>query len=341
MKIRNIDIQKSMEDFNVQGLSVSVIEDRQVISTQSFGILEKDTEKGVTNQTIFSACSISKFVTAMLVMKLTEEGIIDLDEDVNKSLFSWKVPDNQFTNRVTLRHLLSHQAGIIDPEDSFGEWKVKDGVPSMMEILGGTTPYCNLPIEVKYEPGSEFHYSDAGFCIIQQVIEDVMNTSFQQVMFQHLFKPLKMDNSRVDTKIPEQKLFSSGHNKKGQVVKPKYPIYPYPAASGVWTTSSDLSQVVLELMNALNGESKLGISKTLAKDMITGQGGKSWTGLGLFLEGAGNELEITSLGWGVGFQSMLFANPYIGTGAVIMTNTELGVHQMDGIIGDIYESLTS
>ena len=94
-------------------------------------------------------------------------------------------------------------------------------------------------------------------------------------------------------------------------------------------------------MNAVKGESKVGISESLAKEMITPQRGKSWTGLGVFLEGSEKELEITSLGWGVGFQCMMVAFPYLEKGAVIMTNAELGVHQMEGIIGEIYKSLLS
>src|SRR5699024_11819555 len=119
----------------------------------------------------------------------------------------------------------------------------------------------------------------------------------------------------------------------------KYPIYPYPAASGLWTTSVDLAEIVLELMHAKKGESRIGISEGLAKEMITPQKGKSWAGLGVFLEGSGIDVEITSLGWGVGFQSMMAAFPYLEKAAVIMTNAELGVHQLEGIIGEIYKSL--
>ena len=139
----------------------------------------------------------------------------------------------------------------------------------------------------------------------------------------------------------DKREFSCGHTKTGNLVEGKYPIYPYPAASGLWTTSLDLAVLVLELMNALKGESKIVISENSDKEMITSQRGKSWAGLGVFLEGSEKELEITSMGWGVGFQCMLVAYPHIEKGAVIMTNAELGVHQMDGIIGEIYKSFIS
>ncbi|WP_042221629.1 serine hydrolase domain-containing protein [Oceanobacillus manasiensis] len=343
MSLKDIDIPKRMKHYNVPGLSLTLIENNQMIFTENYGVLDARDNKIVTTDSIFSACSISKFLTAMLVTKLTEQGLLDLDEDVNVSLVSWKVPSNAFTEnkKVTLRNLLSHQAGIIDPKGSFTELDLTIGTPSMFDLLAGNTPYCKESIEVTYEPESEFHYSDAGYCIIQKLVEDVTGESFQNVVDEFLFKPLTMGNSTLDMKqlATNSEVFSSGHHKNGELVEGKYPIYPYPAASGLWTTSIDLTKLAIELMNALKGESKIGISARRAKEIISPQGGKTWSGLGVFLEGSEKELEVTSLGWGIGFQCMMVLFPNMGKGAVIMTNAELGVHQMEGIIGEIYTSL--
>jgi CubicO group peptidase (beta-lactamase class C family) len=339
----HINIEERMKYHNVIGLSVSLISSGQISRIENYGLLEAGTNKKVDKNTIFSACSISKFLTALLVLKLTEQGILDLDEDVNKRLGSWKIPHHIFTDNkvITLRNLLNHQSGIIDPEGSFMELNPNIGIPSMVEILEGTTPYCKVPIEINYEPGSDFHYSDAGFCIIQQLIEDVTGKPFEEVVKELIFHPLKMKNSTFSLHIPDllDRDFSSGHNKYGRLIDGKYPIYPYPAAAGLWTTTTDLSQLMLELMNALYHKSKIGISSNKIKEMITVQGGKSWTGLGVFLDGSEEEIEISSLGWGVGFQCMMVAYPHLGTGLLIMTNTDLGVHQLKGIIGEIYHSL--
>jgi len=345
VKLKNINIQERMKHYNVQGLSITLLEGGEISGTDNYGLLEVESNRKANEDSIFSACSISKFLTGILVMKLVEEGLLDLDDDVNENLKSWKVPENDFTKnkKVTLRNLLSHQSGIKDPEGSFPELKSKIGVPSMVELLEGKTLYCKTPIDVKFEPESEFDYSDAGFCIIQQLIEDVTKKPFDQVLSEQIFEPLGMENSHFNrtTLEVDRQNFSCGHNKNGELVDGKYPIYPYPAASGLWTTSLDLAELVLELMNAVKGESKVGISESLAKEMITPQRGKSWAGLGVFLEGSEKEIEITSLGWGVGFQCMMVAFPYLEKGAVIMTNAELGVHQLEGIIGEIYKSLLS
>ncbi|RIU94786.1 serine hydrolase domain-containing protein [Oceanobacillus picturae] len=343
MNLKDIDIPKQMKHYNVPGLSLTLIENNQISITENYGVLEARENKNVTTTSIFNACSISKFLTVMLVMKLTEQGLLDLDEDVNEKLVSWKVPRNAFTEnkKVTLRNLLSHQSGIIDPKGSFTELDSTIGSPSMFDLLAGNTPYCKESIEVTYEPESEFHYSDAGYCIIQQLVEDVTKKSFQQVVNEFLFKPLAMENSTLDMKriATNSEDFSCGHYKYGEVVEGKYPIYPYPAASGLWTNSIDLAKLAIELMNALKGESKIGISARRAKEIISPQGGKVWSGLGVFLEGSEKQFEITSLGWGIGFQCMMVLFPNMEKGAIIMTNAELGVHQMEGIIGEIYTSL--
>ncbi|KMJ59577.1 hypothetical protein AB685_01485 [Bacillus sp. LL01] len=137
MKFKNIDIKERMEHYNVPGLSITLINQGQVSGTYDYGLLEVKSDKKVNKDSVFSACSISKFLTGMLVMKLTKQGLLDLDEDVNKRLVLWKVPENDFTKykRVTLRNLLSHQSGISDHENSLSELNMDPEIPSMVELL--------------------------------------------------------------------------------------------------------------------------------------------------------------------------------------------------------------
>jgi len=345
VEMTNINIEERMKHYRVQGLSLLLIENGHISQIDHYGTLEAGTNHHVNGLSVFNACSISKFLTSMLVMKLVEQGYLNLDEDVNKKLLSWKVPESPLTehNKVTLRSLLCHQSGIIDPVDSFPPSHAFQDNASIVDLLNGKTPYCQSSIEVLNEPWHEFHYSDAGFCIIQQVIEDVMKQSFDAVIDKFIFKPLDIVNSTFSTSITntQEKTYSCGHHQNGDLVAGNYTIYPYPAACGLWTTPCDLAKLLLELMDAIKGASKIGISAKLAKEFIQPQGGKEWAGIGLFLEGSEHEVEISSLGWGVGFQSMLVAYPYLEKGFIVMTNTDTGVHQMRGIIGELYKSFMS
>ncbi|MCA1041190.1 beta-lactamase family protein [Bacillus infantis] len=340
MGLHTINIKERMNYYQVKGLSLVLIEDGQMSTEELHGLRKAGTTNSVQGDSIFNACSMSKFLTGILVMVLAGRGALDLDEDINLRLKSWKVPNNRLTanNKVTLRQLLSHHSGVVDPDGSFPELNLKDEVPSIVELLEGKTAYCMGPIEAAYEPGSEFHYSDAGYCIVQLLIEDVTGRSFEDLANELIFKPLKMENSSFPRLISGEN-YACGHDKKGQVIEGNYSIYPYPAASGLWTTPAELAGLVIELMNAINGKSKIGLSAEEAKEIIQQQG-KDWAGLGVFLDGSDKELEISSLGWGAGFQCMMAAYPYKGAGVVIMMNTDLEVHQMKGIIGEIYRSLS-
>lgn len=344
MELKNIDINKRMSYFKVPGLSITVINNGVIESSEGFGILEVGTNNKVKSSSIFNACSISKFATSMLVLKLVDDGILNLDENVNDSLTSWNVPENEFTetNKVTLRRLLSHQAGFIDPDGSFSEYNPTQGIPKMKDLLEGRTIYYPEVAEVKYEPGSNFQYSDLGFCIIEQLIEDILKRPFKELMNELIFEPLNMKNSVLEYSIPliNKYNLACGHNKDGQIVQGKYPIYPYLAAAGLWSTPTDLSTLVIEIINSLKGSSKLGISKKTINEMISSQGCSKWAGLGVFLDYPNDNIEIASFGWGIGFQCIMVAYPHLGTGAVIMTNSDLGVHQTKGLIGEIVIALS-
>jgi CubicO group peptidase (beta-lactamase class C family) len=99
-----------MAQFAVPGMGVTVVEEWK-IESRGYGVKEVDGE-AVTPETLFQACSISKPVTAVAVVRLAQEGVLDLDEDVNSYLTSWKVPKTVSSQpRITLRQLLGHVAG--------------------------------------------------------------------------------------------------------------------------------------------------------------------------------------------------------------------------------------
>ncbi|QWU46044.1 MULTISPECIES: serine hydrolase [Bacillus] len=344
MNLKSNNIYEKMNQYSVAGLSLAVIRDGRLDETTAFGTLECGTTRTVNTNSIFNSCSISKFITSMLVLTLSDQGIVHLDEDVNDRLTSWNIPTNLFTSqkKVTLRNLLSHQSGIIDPPNSFEHYTLAKGLPNMSELLAGKSLYCPVPIEANYEPESEFHYSDANFCIIEQLLENITGKSFNQLLEEHIFQPLQMKDSTLFSPedIDKTDAFSCGHNKDGTVTNEKYPFYPFAAAAGIWTTPTDLSTLVIEIIHSLQGNSKLKLSQKTVQDMISPQGCSKWTGLGIFLEDSNEDLQIYSLGWGVGFQCMMVCYPHRGNGATIMTNTDLGVHQMEGIIGEVLKTLS-
>lgn len=108
---------------------------------------------------MFSAGSISKFVMAVAALKMVDDGLLDLDTPINNYLTSWKVPENDFTQKtpITLRMLLSHSAGT--SQSSYFGFTPAQTLPTIVEILSGAKVSETRPVVVNSEPNKEFRYS--------------------------------------------------------------------------------------------------------------------------------------------------------------------------------------
>src|SRR5215216_675283 len=145
-------IAERMQFYKIPGISIVVINNGKIEWARGYGVLEIGDHKPVTPETLFQAASISKPVTAMAMLRLVQEGKLNLDEDVNKKLNSWKVPENDFTKeqKVTLRGLLSHTAGL--SVSGFAGYAADEQVPSTLQILDGAKPANSEPIRVNAVP---------------------------------------------------------------------------------------------------------------------------------------------------------------------------------------------
>jgi CubicO group peptidase (beta-lactamase class C family) len=128
---------------------ISVIDGGQVAWTRIVG--EHPPEA------LFQAASISKFVTAVAVMRLVEQGRLDLDLGVNTYLKSWRLPDSPQATEVTLRRLLSMTAGVSVP--GYLGYAPGTPLPTLPEILNGSPPANSQPVTVTAFPGTAFAYS--------------------------------------------------------------------------------------------------------------------------------------------------------------------------------------
>lgn len=253
-------------------------------------------------ETVFHACSITKLVTALLVMRLYEERKLDIDCDVDGYLKRWKIPyEKMVTPKVTLRHLLSHTSGIKDGENGFCGYRKRMNWISLETILSGNSFY-NLPKAVVSDiPGSVFAYSDAGYCVLQMVIEDVLNVPFQEAAKEWIFDPLHMEHSFIAEKenlADYQKRFvlAVGYNEAGLPIEDRNVLCPDLAAAGLWTNPSDLVRLGEALYDSLHSGTGL-LKKETAILLASPAFDFEWTGLGIFRE---SDTLLVSRGWGGG-----------------------------------------
>src|SRR5262249_52896144 len=158
-----------MAHYHVPGLSIACIHNGTVEWTQAFGVVRVGGAP-VTPDTLFQAGSISKSLTALAVLRLVEQGKLNLDTDVSQYLRSWKIPTNNFTKqkKVTLRELLSHTAGATI--HGFHGYTAGQTVPTLVQVLNGEKPANSAPVTIDFVPGTNFRYAGGGYAIVQQIL---------------------------------------------------------------------------------------------------------------------------------------------------------------------------
>jgi CubicO group peptidase (beta-lactamase class C family) len=312
-----------MAEFKTPGVSVAVINNGAIEWAKGYGVAETGTTIPVTPHTLFQAASISKPVAALAALRLVEKGRLVLDEDVNAKLKSWKVPENDFTKteKVTLRRLLSHSAGLT--VHGFGGYAAGEPVPTTVQVLDGAKPANSAPVRVDVVPGKIWRYSGGGFTVAQLLMTDVTGRDFPDLMAELVLKPLGMADSTYEQPLPEARRAgaASGHTSDGKLLPGRFHTYPEMAAAGLWTTPTDLAKFLLEIEKARRGESAV-LSKAPAMEMTTPQ--KPGYGLGLSLDGKDKEVSFGHGGSNEGFKCQMTAFIEGGRGAVVMTNGDLG-----------------
>ena len=333
-------IKDQLALYNTPGMSIAIIDDYKIEWASGFGIYETGIDKAVKTTTLFQAASISKPIFALAVMRLVEEGKLNLDEDVNNYLTSWQVPMNgKWQPRLTLRHLLSHTGGVT--VHGFQGYQPSDPIPTISEILNGEESSNSEKIEVNILPGLQFSYSGGGITIAQQVIEDVLNKPFTTIMEELVLDPLGMKNSTFNRPSDNWKArCATGHTLNGVPLSEKYNIHPELAAAGLWTTASDLAVAGVELLQVLRGKSSSFLSVEMVESMLTPQlinqnDNSEYYGLGFFCSGSKSGFRFSHGGWNEGFIADFNICKNSGKGVVIMLNSNEGEPLLEEVVRSV------
>lgn len=154
--------------------------------------------RDVDADSLFQVASLSKWITAWGVMTLVEQGRIELDAPVSRYLTRWRLPESAFDNeQVTIRQLLSHTAGLTD-DLGFRGFAPGETPPSIEDELSHTLdvwPGADGIVRVGARPGAAWRYSGGGYLILQLVIEEVTQQSFNDYMRAAVLEPLGMNAS--------------------------------------------------------------------------------------------------------------------------------------------------
>lgn len=332
-----MDIAKEMQEKRITGLGICRFEGERLYA-ENYGFLEHNGNQKVEENSIFHACSISKFISAIAVFNLAAEGVLDLNRDVNDYMADWKLKTARGIKKqpVTLNMLLAHYAGIDDVAGSFEPYTPDEPAVLNPDLLAGKTRFHHKPVQVTAEPGSRFSYSDAGYCVIEHVVESVTGHGITHFVRQYIFEPLQLQSTffwqQGKSGTYPLPRCAAGYDASGLPVQGGRACYPNPPGAGLWSTPSELAVIARDFMQCLHGRGK-SLPQEQAVSMLSPYGPDSWAGHGVFLHD--NPKAFLSQGWGVGMQCKFIADIEHNRGIVVMMNCDPGTDQEESIIGDI------
>lgn len=334
-------IEAAMARHRVPGCAVATIADGRLDWVQGYGRAQGygvtanvATAVPVGADTLFQACSISKAVAATAALRLVQAGRLDLDADINDALTTWQIPANDgWQPRVTLRHLLSHTAGLT--YCWYPGHRRDAALPTTRETLLGESPANTPPVRVTVLPGTQFRYSGSHYTVLQQLLMDVTGQPFAALLRELVFAPLGMRDSGYELDFPARHpgATASGHDAGGAPLADGWRLLPESAGAGLWTTPGDLCRLACDIMAAWSGGTARVLDRDTARRMLTPQIG-GW-GLGWTVETIGGALRFGHSGSNIGYQCQVVAWPEQGVGAAVMTNADDGSFLVGEILAAI------
>lgn len=327
-------VQEHMQQGHMPGLAIAIVDENGLRWGKGYGYADVANQTPMTVDTVMPIASISKTFIGTSMVFAIEEGVLDLDRDINDYL-PFKVDNPHFSGEViTSRNLATHTSGINDEEDFY------DGPVSYYQggdnpiVLGdflrdyftpGAAYYSAEGNYNKNLPGEKFTYSNIGAGLMAHVLENVTHTPFNIYTKQKIFDPLGMTStgwfySEID-KVRHAELYK--YEEGEFVAHAPYGLATWPDG-GVRTTVRDLSRYLAAVMNGGQFEGKAFLSGDQVKSMLEVQpfGGHGDRKYGLFWTSRvfTDYLLIGHTGGDPGVSTIMYFDPARHIGIIAFTN---------------------
>jgi CubicO group peptidase (beta-lactamase class C family) len=311
-----------MERFEVPGTVVALIKDGKTVWEKSYGYADAGLKKKLNTTDLCMVHSISKSLTAWGVMKLVQDGKIDLDEPVYKYFRTFHLPDDSpYFKKITTRDLLSNSSGL-----GLGTIGVhyfsSEERPLLRDVLLSD-------LKVVDKPGRTFIYSNAGFNLLELLIEEVTGENFAIYMEKAVLLPLGMTNSGFQYSPDQFPDIPKGYKIDGEEI----PVYFYAGNSsgGLFSTVGDIAKFVSASITKFNEDGLEVLSSEFINEIHAPQIEMSGLfsavfdsyGFGHFIETLPNGMKAVSHGGqGLGWMTHFHFVPETGDGIVIFANSQ-------------------
>lgn len=314
-----------MAHYHLKGLSIAVINDYKIEWAKGYGWADSSEGRKVTTATLFQAASISKSLNGVGVLKLVQDGKLDLNTDINQFLKTWKFPYDSVSKgkKITMGELLSHTAGLT--VHGFPGYDIDDSLPAITQILDGHRPANSPKVRSMSEPGLHSVYSGGGITLSQLAVTSITGQPYDTYMRDSVLRPMGMSGSFYTQPPPTDKktLLATGYRANGVALHGKFHIYPEQAAAGLWTNPTDLAHYIIATQLSLDGRSGGPLSPATTKLRLTPFIDSS-AALGVFIQQRGDDKYFSHGGANEGFRSQYYGSMHGGRGVVVMVNSDNG-----------------
>jgi CubicO group peptidase (beta-lactamase class C family) len=199
---KNIDeyLIAKMEEVAIPGMAISVIKDNKVILLKGYGYANVDNQKKIDIHTPFNIASISKPILGISLLKLVDQGRLNLDQNIN-SYLPFRIDNPKINSKkITVRHLVTHTSSINDYYDidtyainQDAEISLSDHIKSLLTREGSL--YNNAEFFKNVPIGTERDYSNLGAGVAGLVLESITGKSLADFSSEEIFQPLGMENT--------------------------------------------------------------------------------------------------------------------------------------------------
>jgi len=222
----------------IPGAAIAIVRDSSVVYMNTFGFAENGKGQTIDTNTVFRLASLSKGFSAILTGILVDQGLLNWDDKVIKHYPDFALKDTAQTQRVQVRHLLSHSTGL--PYHAYTNL-IEDGL-TLKKII----PRLGK-LDLIAREGEVYAYQNAGFAIIEKVLESAADTSFSSLLKNKIFESANMKNASasyedlINSENFAKPHFFSRHEEKYLARKNSKKYYNAISAGGINAYISDMT----------------------------------------------------------------------------------------------------
>ncbi len=237
-------VEKYKTEKNFSGV-VLIATDGKIDFISAVGLADRESNRRISTNSKFKIASITKTFTAVLILKLYEQGKIDLDETIGKYFPEYKGIGR---DKVTIRQLLTYSSGIADESEKVEMLSFK----SPLTLNEYINKYCSGNLD--FEPGSKSVYANTEYIILGKIIENVTGKPYAKILQKEILSPLKMKNSGMGnsrkTVANSVKSYTQDEAKKEFNKDEPYLLENFFAAGAMYSTVEDLLKFDTAIFNA-------------------------------------------------------------------------------------------